>query len=66
MWHALFSAIALVFVLEGILPFLCPDCWRQIMARMAQQPSRTLRIAGLISMAIGIILLYIIHHHLLS
>ena len=58
-------ALSLVFVIEGILPFMCPECWRKTMARIANQDDRSLRIFGLISMMIGVITIFLINHHLL-
>lgn len=54
-------ALALVLVIEGILPFICPDCWRNTMRKLVGQQSRTLRIIGLVSMLLGVALLYAVH-----
>lgn len=56
MWSILLSAIGLLLVFEGILPFLSPPLWRQVMQQMFLQTDRTLRIIGLISMLIGLAL----------
>jgi uncharacterized protein YjeT (DUF2065 family) len=56
MWSILVSTIGLLFVLEGILPFLSPRFWRGLMLQMFAQKDRTLRIIGLISMLIGLAL----------
>jgi len=56
------AALALVMVFEGILPFLSPGSMRQYMAQMIQMDDRTLRIAGLVMMLIGLVLLYLIKH----
>lgn len=56
----LLAAIALVLVLEGILPFLTPDGMRKVMTQMASMDDRSLRISGLISMIVGLGLLYFI------
>ncbi len=61
MWHDFFVALALVFVIEGIIPFLAPDALRRMMLEMAQQSSQRMRTMGLISMIIGIGLLYLIN-----
>ena len=53
----LYAALALVLVIEGILPFLSPGLMRSYMLKMAQTDDRTLRITGFISMAIGLLLL---------
>jgi uncharacterized protein YjeT (DUF2065 family) len=58
MWDALFSALALVFVLEGILPFLSPSLWRRTLQMMLEQSDTALRVMGLLSMLVGVILLY--------
>lgn len=59
-WTDLGAALALVLVLEGILPFLSPRRARlsyQTAARMADRP---LRIIGLVSMLGGLALLYLV------
>lgn len=58
MWLEFLSAVALVLVLEGILPFIKPEIWRQTMGRIAEQPNRALRLMGLMSMLVGVALLY--------
>jgi uncharacterized protein YjeT (DUF2065 family) len=60
MWHDLLSALALLLVLEGILPFLNPRGVRQALLQMAQMNDRVLRFTGLGSMVVGLILLYVI------
>lgn len=56
----LFAAIALLLVLEGILPFINPQGMRNVMAQMANMNDQTLRITGLISMVAGLGLLLLI------
>ena len=60
MWINLLSAIALVFVLEGIIPFVNPDAARRMYLMVAQMNSNTLRFVGLSSMLTGLILLYFV------
>ncbi|WP_269619878.1 DUF2065 domain-containing protein [Zhongshania sp. BJYM1] len=57
MWQELSVAISLVLIIEGVLPFLSPERWRLLAYRMADMDSRNVRIAGLISMISGLILL---------
>ncbi len=59
-WQDLFSALALVLILEGILPFVSPDRWRNLMNAMHEMGDRELRRLGAVSMIAGLILLYII------
>jgi len=56
-WQDLFSAVALVFIIEGIVPFISPDSLRKTYQRMLEMNDRTIRITGLISMIAGAILL---------
>jgi uncharacterized protein YjeT (DUF2065 family) len=58
MWHDLLVALALVFVIEGIWPFLSPGGLRQAMRAIAELDDRALRISGLVSMVSGVVLLY--------
>jgi uncharacterized protein len=60
MWKDFFAAIALLFVFEGMMPFVNPQKWRQAIILIAQQPDKTLRIMGLISMIMGAVFLYFI------
>lgn len=56
----LLSAVALVLVLEGILPFVIPDAWRRAMQQAASLDNRVLRVIGATSMIAGVLLLYIV------
>ncbi len=58
MWHDLLAAVALVLVLEGLLPFLNPDATRRAVMKIAGLNDNTLRFAGLTSMVLGCLLLY--------
>ena len=51
-------AVALLLVIEGIMPFLSPAKWRETMMQVAQLPDSTLRGFGLGIMLLGVILLY--------
>lgn len=57
-------ALGLVLVLEGILPFLNPHTWRRTMVLLASRSDKFLRGLGLVSMLVGLLLIYIIHHHI--
>ena len=57
-WDDLLSAMALVLVFEGIMPFISPKGWRNTMLQASQLPDKTLRGIGFASMLIGVILLY--------
>ncbi|GAA4100999.1 DUF2065 domain-containing protein [Zhongshania borealis] len=57
MWQELSVALSMVLIIEGVLPFLSPERWRLLAYRMADMDSRSVRIAGLVSMVAGLILL---------
>jgi uncharacterized protein YjeT (DUF2065 family) len=61
MWNDLWVAMALMLVLEGIVPFLSPDALRRMLMTLIQMDNRSMRIAGLISMLAGVALLYLVH-----
>ncbi|MBT8127208.1 MAG: DUF2065 domain-containing protein [Gammaproteobacteria bacterium] len=52
-------AIALVLVIEGILPFLSPDGWRQAMIQAGRLTNTALRTVGFVSMLFGVLILYL-------
>ncbi len=60
-WREILIALCLVFILEGLLPFLYPTRWRSLITRLVTAEDRTIRMTGLISMLIGLGLLYLIN-----
>lgn len=60
MSKTLLTAIALVLVIEGILPFLVPTLWREAFRRMTEMSDGQIRFVGLSSMVAGVLLLYIV------
>ena len=54
----LLAALGLILVLEGIAPFINPQAVKRALARVLQVPDRELRIAGLGSMLVGVIILF--------
>jgi len=59
-WSDLLAAFALYLVLEGILPFLNPQAMKRFMNTFVQLQDRQLRVCGLISMSLGVALLYFV------
>jgi len=57
-WGALWTALALVLVLEGLFPFLSPGGWRQMFLRLLAMEDGQLRFFGLCSILIGLALLW--------
>ena len=60
MWEDLMAATALLLVFEGILPFLNPRGWRRTVFSIASLRDRDLRLAGAVSMLLGVGLLYLV------
>ncbi len=58
----LFNALALVLVIEGIMPFVMPQSWKQTMQQASQLPDNILRAIGLGSMLLGVLLLYMLRN----
>lgn len=59
--NSLIAAFALMLVLEGILPLLAPQTWRQTFKRMIEFSDGQLRFIGVLSMGGGLLLLLVIH-----
>lgn len=60
MWDDLLSALALVLVIEGLFPFLSPAGFRKKMLAMLDMDDGQIRVASLVSMIVGLVLLYFI------
>ena len=60
MWQDLLSALALVFVIEGMLPFLNPAGYRRALLTAAGLDDRALRTIGGAAMALGLLMLYLV------
>ena len=59
-WGDLLTALALVLVIEGIVPFISPQSLRRMLATVSQLDDRSLRITGLVSMIFGVVMLYLV------
>jgi uncharacterized protein YjeT (DUF2065 family) len=49
----LWTALALMLVIEGLLPFISPDTWREVFTRMLAMSNGQIRFIGLASMVAG-------------
>ena len=59
MGTTLLMALALMLVIEGLLPFLAPKLWRETFQRLMQLSDGQIRFFGLTSMIAGLALLLI-------
>lgn len=57
-WADLLAALGIVFVIEGIMPFLNPGRTRKALQQLGGLGERELRFAGLFSMLGGLLLLF--------
>ena len=55
----LLAALGLFLVLEGIAPFLHPHGVKRALTRLLEVHDRELRIAGLGSMLVGVLILFL-------
>ena len=61
MGDALLGALALMLVIEGLLPFLSPTLWRQVFERATRMSDGQIRFVGLVSLLAGLVLLAVWH-----
>lgn len=52
-------AVALMLVIEGLLPFLLPTVWRDAFRRLTELSDGQIRFVGLTSMVAGVLLLFL-------
>jgi uncharacterized protein len=57
-WNDLLAGLAILLVVEGMFPFLNPTRARRGFEQLSRLGDRELRIAGLLSMAVGLGLLF--------
>jgi uncharacterized protein YjeT (DUF2065 family) len=55
----LLTAVALMLVIEGLLPFLLPAVWRDAFRRLTEMSDGQIRFVGLSSMLVGLLLLFL-------
>lgn len=60
MSEALWIALALVLVLEGLMPAINPQGWRRMFSQLLALNDQQIRRVGLVSMVLGLVLLWLI------
>ncbi|MCE2656810.1 MAG: DUF2065 domain-containing protein [Rubrivivax sp.] len=60
MWDGILLALALVLIVEGLLPFASPGGWRKTFERVLQLSDGQLRFMGLCSLLAGLLLLWLV------
>lgn len=51
-------ALGLALIIEGLIPALFPNKWKNYVLKVGQEPAKTIRSMGLIIMVVGTLLLY--------
>lgn len=59
-WTEILTAIALVLVIEGLLPFASPGRYRQMVAEIVRLSDNHIRTVGLVIIIVGLVLLYVV------
>ena len=59
-WQEILTAVALLLVIEGMLPFVGPQIYKQLVAQIARLGDNQLRTFGLTSMIAGLVLLFFV------
>lgn len=59
MMTEILTAFALFLVIEGMIPFVGPQKYRQIVAQMSELSDNNLRTVGLVTMIAGLLLLFL-------
>lgn len=60
MWNSLLLAFALMLVIEGVLPFLAPNVWRETFRRVLEFSDGQIRFVGLSSIVVGVLLMTVL------
>ena len=59
MGNTLLTALALMLIIEGLLPFLVPGFWRDAFRLLTELSDGQVRFVGLSSMLAGLLLLFL-------
>lgn len=59
MTTTLITAFGLMLVLEGVLPLVAPQAWRDTFRRMIELNDGQLRFVGMLSMIIGLVVVLV-------
>ena len=59
-WADLWAALALVLILEGLVPFISPGGYKNMVQQMAAMPEKTLRTVGLMLIVMGLVFLLMV------
>ena len=60
-WQSLLIAFSLMLILEGVIPFLYPHRWRKLVSQLATISPSRMRMMGLASMLVGVLMLWLVN-----
>ena len=60
MWQDILTAFSLYLIIEGMIPFVGPNMFRQTVARIALLDDNHLRMTGLVVMGFGLVMLFVV------
>jgi uncharacterized protein YjeT (DUF2065 family) len=58
MWNDLLNALALLLIIEGVIPFLSPSWLRESLHLLCQFDNGSLRLLGFLNMLSGLFISY--------
>jgi uncharacterized protein len=59
-WNQLFAALAIVCIIEGVMPFIHPGGLKRLLNRLSATGERELRLAGFFSILVGLLILFVV------
>lgn len=59
-WDEIVRGLALLLIIEGLMPFLVPHRFRTALVRLLSLDDRTLRTVGFVSMLSGLMVLQVV------
>jgi len=60
MWQEILTVISILFIFEGLIPFVSPSKYKNFVSSMSKLNTNNLRILGFISMTFGVLLLVLV------
>ena len=57
-----FLSVGLLFVIEGLLPSISPQKWKDMLSKISNANDKKIRIFGLSSMLFGAIIIAVVHN----
>lgn len=58
MLHYWLIGLAMMLIIEGMIPFLFPELWRETFRKLVTLSDGQLRFVGITAMLVGLLLLY--------